>query len=276
MLLARDPLVIKPPTGGNEGAITYVAPLAEAAAQKPAPAPFRLAPPTPPRREKAPEKQLRKPKPAVKPAGTPTQLARRMAPKAPDPAPRVATGTEHLTPAPTAAVQQDAAPVAPSEDFSARIEAARKRRAEAQEQDPAVAQAPAESDAQRANRIARENIAFQQHGRTAEQDQTGGVFQLREVRLHNAAFMFRGWNTNFRRNWNQVVEVDQGTEVDIEVAVVKRMIVLIRSQKTGEFIWDSHRLGRQITLNAAPAYERELQTFLLKEFFPTYVRASGH
>ncbi|GAC1414043.1 MAG: hypothetical protein NVSMB6_16110 [Burkholderiaceae bacterium] len=275
-LLARDPLVIKPPAGGKEGAITYVAPLADAAAQKPAPAPITLQPSKPSKPAKLPELQARKPKPAPKSLSAPARLVRRTPLKIPDQPAQAASSNGLLTPTPNVANQQDAALAGgPSEEFSARIEAARKRRSDAQEQDPSVAQVPAESDAQRANRIARENIAFQQRGPTAEQDQTGGVFQLREVGLHNAAFMFRGWNTNFRRNWNQVVEVSQGTEVDIEVAVVKRMIALIRSHKSGEFIWDSRRLGRQITLNAEPAYERELQTFLLKEFFPTYVRTNG-
>ena len=167
------------------------------------------------------------------------------------------------------------AQAAPAEDFSTRLEAARQRRAEAAAQDPVVAQAPAETESARANRIARENIAFQQRGQGVERDQTGGVFQLKGVRQHSAAFLFRGWNENFRRNWSQMVEVEQGNEIDIENAIIKRMIVLIRTHKPGDFIWDSHRLGRQITLNAAAANEPELRAFLLKEFFPNYIRGSA-
>ena len=140
-------------------------------------------------------------------------------------------------------------------------------------QDPSQADSTStETESERANRIARDNIAFQQNGNGANRDKSGGVFQVRQIGLHNASFMFRGWNTNFKRDSVQLIDVDQGGEEDIENAVVKRMIELIRSQKPDEFVWDSHRLGRSITLNAGAAYEGELRQFLLKEFFPTYVR----
>ena len=267
MILSREPLVIKPPTDGKEGTITFIAPLAQARLPKP----ITVTPPTP-----VPEKPRPKPpKPVAKPITKP--VARPAPPRPqpeqqPTPEPQVAA-TEPLTPAPNVALQQ--AP-APAEDFAARIEANRKRRAEALAQDPALAQAVTETPDQRANRIARENVAFSQRGQNAERDETGGVFQLRDVRTHSAEFMFRGWNTNFKRNWSQLVAVDQGSEADIQTAVVKRMIALIRSHKEGEFIWESHRLGRNITLNASPAYDAELRQFLLKEFFPDYVRNSGH
>ena len=266
LILAREPMVLKPPSTDSEGAITYIAPLAEAAHARPI-----TPPPSKPRPVVQPlEKPLRKPTPVPKKAkSTPP-------PPAPSRARQLAT-TPPLTPAPTVAPAPEAAPAPapPAEDFSARLEANRKKRAEEQAQNPALAQAPSETEDQRANRIARENIASQQPGQATERDKTGGVFQLRSVRAHSAEFMFRGWNTNFRRNWSQLVEVEQGSEADIENAVVKRMIDLIRTHKTGEFIWDSHRLGRQITLNAEPAYEGALRAFLLKEFFPTYVKSSG-
>ena len=246
LLIAHDPLVMKPPSAGSDGAITYIAPLAQAPASKATPPPAALAPEATPPQPLV--KQLRKP---------------RLVPKVPVPSRPPAPVADQ----PDIALTQPATP--PAEDFSARIEAARKRRSEG------VAQAPAETDSQRANRIARDNIAFSQRGQGAERDQSGGVFQLRSTRLHNAEFMFRGWNGNFKRDSAQLIAVEQGAEVDIEVAVVKRMIALIRSQKSGEFIWDSHRLGRQLTLNANPSYETELLQFLLKEFYPTYVRTSG-
>jgi outer membrane biosynthesis protein TonB len=276
MLLARDPLVIKPPTDGTEGTITFIAPLADARQPKPITPPMPK-PPTPPVQEKQPRRPTppKPPKPITRPITKPVTkpVARPTPAREPQPVPEPQLAAEPLTPAPNVAQQQ--AP-APAEDFSARIEANRKRRAEAIAQDPALAQAASETADQRASRIARENVAFSQRGQGAERDQTGGVFQLRDVRTHSAEFMFRGWNNNFKRNWSQLVAVDQGSEADIETAVVKRMIALIRSHKEGEFIWESHRLGRQITLNADPAYETELRQFLLKEFFPTYVRTAGH
>ncbi|MBC7573793.1 MAG: hypothetical protein H7244_05595 [Herminiimonas sp.] len=265
LILRNDPMVLKLPSAGNETAITYIAPLALAPVAKPV-TPQKKPPPKPP------EKQPRKPKAVQKP---PAQV-RPAQPRKQEQPPQLAA-TEPLTPAPNIAPQPDAVREPPAEDFSSRIEANRKRRAEAQAQDPSLAQAAPETESQHASRVARENIAFQQRGvgASGEKDDTGGVFQLRDVRTHSAEFMFRGWNTNFKRKWSQVVAVDQGTEPDIELAVVKRMIALIRTHKTGEFIWESHRLGRQITLNADAAYEAALQQFLLKEFFPTYVRSSG-
>ena len=264
LILAPDPLVIKPPKGGTEEAITYIAPLADASeasqATPPRPKPLPRTPPQPPQPKSLPVARKTPPKPPKPPTITP-------------PAPQLAAN-EPLTPAPAIAPQPDAIREAPADDFSTRIEAARKRRAEAQAQDPSMAQAAPESDSQRANRIARDNIAFQQRGQGVERDQTGGVFQLRDVRTHSAEFMFRGWNPNFRRNSSQLVAVEQGSEPDIENAIVKRMINLIRTHKSGEFVWESHRLGRQITLNADPTHEGELRQFLIREFFPTYVRSS--
>ena len=278
MLIARDPLVVLPPSAGTENAITYIAPLAEASAPQP------ITPPTPklkppavkPPAVKPPVAQPRKPKPQPKPpvlarSVPPRQITPPQPPQPPQPP---SAATDALTPAPNIAPTPDVAatPTPPTEDFSARIDAARKRRADAQAQDPALAEAATETESQRANRIARENIAFSQRGQGAAREQTGGIFDLRNVSLHRAEFTFRGWNPNFKRNWLQLVEVEQGTEVDIEQAVVTKMIGVIRANRKGEFIFESRRLGRQITQNADPAYEPALRAFLLKEFFPTYTR----
>ena len=275
MLIARDPLVIQPPSAGTENAITFIAPLAEASAPQPITPPLaKPKPPTP----KPPAAQPKKPTPKVQPK--PPVLARSTPPRRITPPQPAVAATEPLTPAPDIAPTPDvaaapaaAAPPALAEDFSARIDAARKRRAEAQAQDPALA--ASETESQRANRIARENIAFSQRGQGAAREQTGGIFDLRNVSLHRAEFTFRGWNPNFKRNWLQLVEVEQGTEVDIEQAVVTKMIGVIRANRQGEFIFESRRLGRQVTQNADPAYEQALRTFLLKEFFPNYVRSGG-
>ena len=266
MLIARDPLVIQPPSVGTENAITYIAPLAEASAPQPVTPPVaKPKPPTP----KPPVAQPRKPRPK------PPLLARSAPPRRITPPQPPVAATEPLTPAPNMAPTPDVAavPTPPGEDFSARIDAARKRRADAQAQDPTLAEAPTETESQRANRIARENIAFSQRGQGAARDQSGGIFEMRNVGLHRAEFGFRGWSPNSKRNALQMFEVEQGTEVDIEQAVVTKVIGVIRVTQKGEFPFDSRRLGRIIILNAAPAYEPALRTFLLKEFFPTYVRS---
>ena len=271
MLIARDPLEVKPPSAGTEEAITYIAPLAEASAPQPITPPAEKPKPKPP----VPKPPVARPR-KLQPQPKPPVLARSAPPRRITPQPP-APATEPLTPAPNIAPTPDVAavPAPPAEDFSARIEAARKRRAEAQAQDPALAEAPAESESQRANRIARENIAFSQRGQGAAREQSGGIFDLRNVSLHRAQFTFRGWNPNFKRNWLQQVDVEQGTEVDIEMAVVKRIIIFIRTMKPGEFVFESRRLGRSVTMNAGIAYQAELEQFLLKEFFPAYVRTAA-
>ena len=161
------------------------------------------------------------------------------------------------------------APTAPPLDMQAQIAARRQARADAQ---PQVAAAePEESDEARGQRIARANIAGAQ-GKSAGNDRndSGGVFSILNQNYHSADVKFRGWNGNFKRNWSQQVQVEQGAELDIETAIVKKMIELIRKEKPGDFVWDSHRLGRHVNLSARVEDTAELQAFLLKEFFPNY------
>ena len=47
------------------------------------------------------------------------------------------------------------------------------------------------------------------------------------------------------------------------------MIAIIRESESGEFIWISHRLGRDVTLSAAPEDNAGLEDFLMREFFGT-------
>lgn len=211
-----------------------------------APAPESLAPA--PVKKPLPRKPIRQTAPSTAPAATP----------------RVT-----ITPADSA---QPVPMPAPAADMLTQLDAARKRRADAAAQDGTAAP---EDDAQRANRIARANIAAAHPGgaQGADQDDHGGVFQIRRIGLHSADFMFRGWNLNFRRDSTQLIDVDQGAENDIRIAVVKKMIELIRRHKSGDFIWDSHRLDKQFTLSARPEHDSELQQFLLREFFPDYVAA---
>ncbi len=153
----------------------------------------------------------------------------------------------------------------PAEDMSARI-AARQR---ARGQDSAQQQG--ESEADRGNRIARENIAAANGAsRGDDRNETGGVFTIANKSMTGARVKFRGWNPNFKRRWLQEVDVELGSERDIETAIVKKMIELIRKEKTGDFEWDSHRLQRVVTMSARVQDTAELQAFLFKEMFPEY------
>lgn len=166
-------------------------------------------------------------------------------------------------------------PVAPPQevDMAAYVEARRKQRGASQAQSEQPAE---ESENDRGNRIAKANIAAA-NGRSRGDDpnETGGVFSLSNKTFHSADLKFRGWNPNFKRRWLQQVAVEQGTEVDIETAVIKKMIELIRKEKTGDFDWDSQRLGHVVKMSARPEDTAELQAFLFKEMFPDY-RAARH
>ncbi len=163
-------------------------------------------------------------------------------------------------------------PPPPQQDMESMIAARRKAREDAQP--PAPPQAPAESDNDRAIRIAKANIAGAQ-GRNsgADSDDSGGVFSIVDQTSFSATIKFRGWNTNFKRNWLKEEKVDIGSERDIETAIVKKMIQLIRQEKPGDFVWESRRLGRNIPMSARVEDTAELQAFLLQEFFPNYRRA---
>jgi hypothetical protein len=69
--------------------------------------------------------------------------------------------------------------------------------------------------------------------------------------------------------------VERNGEPDIETAIVKKMIELIRKEKQGDFEWESHRLGKVVTMSARPKDEKELMDFLFKEMFPEYKPPRG-
>ena len=156
-------------------------------------------------------------------------------------------------------------------DMQAYVEARRKARGA---KDPSD-QPAEESENARATRIAMANIAAANgRSRGDDRNETGGVFTITNKTFHSAELKFRGWNPNFKRRWLQQLTVEQGSEIDVETAIVKKMIELIRKEKTGDFEWDSHRLQRVVTMSARPQDSAALEAFLFKEMFPEYRPAS--
>lgn len=98
-------------------------------------------------------------------------------------------------------------------------------------------------------------------------DGTGGIFHIMRMGGQTAEFAFNGWNPERRGRWREFIEVQAGPDGDLERAVVRRMITLVREHYTGDFRWESHRLGRVLVLSAAPADNEALEDFLLREFF---------
>lgn len=153
----------------------------------------------------------------------------------------------------------------PSVDMSDMIAA--KRRARGQDTN----EQQGESEQEKGMRNALANIAAA-NGRSKGDDsnETGGVFSVSNQTFSSAQLKFRGWNPSFKRRWLQQVDVQLGGERDIETAIVKKMIELIRKEKTGDFEWDSHRLQRVVTMSARVQDTAALEAFLYKEMFPAY------
>lgn len=101
---------------------------------------------------------------------------------------------------------------------------------------------------------------------------TNGIFQLLSVESRTAAFSFRGWTTDSGNSRREYIQVDIGTNSDIEIAIVRKMIELIRRYYKGNFNWDSHRLDRVIVLSARTEDNEGLEEFLKQEFFESRSR----
>jgi hypothetical protein len=173
---------------------------------------------------------------------------------------------------PTAPPQPAPAPPQPSgaTDLAAYIEARRRARGES----PSTAQESAsnapstETENERQNRIIAANIGMNARPSFGKNPKNGGgVFQIKTMEYSYAEFYFFGWNKDISRNSKQVIEVRKGDNADIRIAVVRRMIGIIREHETEDFLWESHRLGRQLTLSARARDTAGLEAFMMQEFF---------
>ena len=131
-------------------------------------------------------------------------------------------------------------------------------------------QSAEESQSAKGMRNAMANIAAINGRGGQDPNDTGGVFSVSNQTFNSAEVKFRGWNPSFKRRWLTDVTVDRGSNPDIETAIVKKMIDLIRQEKKGDFDWESHRLNKVVTLSARPQDTQELMNFLYKEMFPDY------
>jgi hypothetical protein len=227
-------------------------PTAPALQAQPAPAPARRAPPPP--RTPAPVLALRTPSPAAPAVPAPT-------PPAPAPAPAVPPTPQR----------------APADgDLASFIEARRRARGDTAAPPSsgiAMNSPPAEDDNARSNRIAAANLATQRRQTFGyDPSQGGGVFQLVRVGYSDAEFLFFGWNKDIRRNTKQLIEVRKGNNPDTRIAVVRKMIAIIREYEQQDFLWESQRLGRSLMLSARPKDNAGLEDFLMLEFFDDPLR----
>ena len=96
---------------------------------------------------------------------------------------------------------------------------------------------------------------------------SGGIFQVTRMSIDHGEFLFHGWNMDIGRNTQQLIEVRRGNASDIRLAIVRKMIEIIRQHEPVEFVWESDRLGRALTLSSRLRDSAGLEDFMLQEFF---------
>ena len=106
--------------------------------------------------------------------------------------------------------------------------------------------------------------------RNLAQEGTNGIFQVREVGLHTAQLSFKGWKNNYNNARLEIFDVQAKPNETIELAIVRKMIVIIRKDYSGDFEWESQRLGRSITKSARIEDTAELEQFLMREMFQNH------
>lgn len=154
----------------------------------------------------------------------------------------------------------------PPVDMMAAINARREARRAAE---AAAARGTAEPTP---DQIAQANIARNLKG---PGEGVGGVFQILSKGTRTAEFAFNGWRPDTDKRWREVIEVDAGLGGDVDRAIVKRMIELIRTHYQGDFKWESHYLGRTVVLSARAEDNEGLEDFLIREFFGTPTLGPG-
>ena len=106
--------------------------------------------------------------------------------------------------------------------------------------------------------------------RNLAQEGTNGIFQVRDVGLHTAQLSFKGWKNNYNNARLAIFDVQAKPGETIELAIVRKMIVIIRKDYSGDFEWESQRLGHSITKSARIEDTAELEQFLMREMFQNH------
>ena len=209
------------------------------------------------------------------PPGLPSVLLQ----PAPEPVPQAprpkAVPRPPVPPKPPIIAREKPAPDAPSVpaprpapsmagDMASYIEARRRAR------DIPAPHAPsaAESEEARRQRIIAGNLgSSREQAFGYDPSRGGGVFQIQSMSLDYAEFLFHGWTKAVGRHTKQLIEVRRGNTSDIRIAVVRRMISIIRDYEREDFLWVSRRLGHSVTLSARARDNAGLEEFMMREFF---------
>lgn len=184
--------------------------------------------------------------------------------------------TLSLPPSPQGIVDQNLPPPEPEKlekppmDMAQMIQAARERRQQAEAQAAAENQAAQQGQRGLSPQERAEANVKRSMQQANGQDGTSGVFQIVSKSVRMGTFTFRGWKVN-SNGWKQTIEVDAGLGGDIDLAMVRKMIEIIRTHYKGDFRWESQRLGRVVNLSARVEDSAELEQFMLQEF-PEFAR----
>jgi outer membrane biosynthesis protein TonB len=240
VIFALPPPRPNPATAGAPAA-AFLARIVEAPAPKAAPAPEPTREPAV--RHVVPKREARPPQ-RVEPAAPMTTPVERPAP-----------------------IQTARAAPAPQFDMLAMINARRERRRAVEQE---LLQLQRQHD-QASTAIDAGAASIQRNLETLHEnaDGTGGVFVVLSKGTRTGEFAFNGFRPDTNRRWREVIEVDAGVGGDLERAMVRRMIELIRTHYDGDFVWRSHRLGKSLVLSARPADGAGLEEFFMREFFGT-------
>lgn len=158
--------------------------------------------------------------------------------------------------------------LAPPTDLMAYVNAARERsRAAEIAAEHENAEASAKARGPSADEIRMANIR-----RNLQPEGTNGVFQIVSMGVRTAKFSFRGWTKDFSNARSELIEVDAGPNGDVERAIVRSMIELIRKYYKGDFNWESQRLDREVILSARMEDNAGLEDFLMREFFGVHAK----
>jgi hypothetical protein len=170
-----------------------------------------------------------------------------------------------VTPPPSPPVVAQPAPPSPplTGDLASYI--AERRRARGERGD---APSTVDSETARRDRAIAANLASLSTSTFGNNpNNSGGTFQIRRMEFEDAQITFFGWNRDISRRSFQVLDVRRGSNPTINIAIVRRIIEIIRDHEQGDFRWESKRLGRELTLSARAADNAELESFMMQEFF---------
>lgn len=148
-------------------------------------------------------------------------------------------------------------------DLSEYINQAKARRRAEGLFDPQESSASSSTSAQ----PSAEEIRMANVRRNLQNPGTSGIFQILRIGPRTAEFTFRAWTTGQTNPRLQRIQVEAGTDGDIERAIIRRMIQLIREYYKEDFNWESHRLHRVVVLSAREKDTAGLEDFLMREFF---------